>query len=109
MLTNRAQRVLKNTDGESNRTLGLVISSVPKDWVVGSASSSNLDGTGEADCCLAIVGTAVTVESMGAPGERSGRRGWGLQRRKLIWTDLSPRPHQPIKRTVGRRSGGVYI
>jgi len=66
MLTNRAQRVLKNTEGESNRTFGLCITSVFGDRVVGSPSSSNLDGTGEADCCLIVVGTALTLESMGA-------------------------------------------
>jgi len=67
MLANRAQRVLKNTEGESNRTCGLdTSSSVPKDLVVGSPPSSNLDGTGEADCCLVVVGMALTSESMGA-------------------------------------------
>ena len=74
MLANRAQRVLKNTEGESNRTFGLGTSSVCNDRVVGSPSSSNLDGTGEAGCCLVVVGTALTSESMGALGESSGQR-----------------------------------
>jgi len=73
MLTNRAQRVLKNTEGESNRTFGLGISPTFKDRVVGSPSSSNLDGTGEADCCLVVFGMALTSESMGALGESSGQ------------------------------------
>ena len=72
MLANRAQRVLKNTEGESNRTFGLDIFSVFKDWVAGSPSSSNLDGTGDADCCLIVVGAAFTPESMGDLGESFG-------------------------------------
>ena len=75
MLTNRAQRVLKNTEGESNRTFGLEISSVFKDRAAaGSPSSSNLDGTGEVDCRLIVAGAALTLESMGALGESSGGR-----------------------------------
>jgi hypothetical protein len=67
---------LKNTDGELNRTLGLEISSVFKDRVVVSTSSSNLGRAGEANCCLVVViiGTAVTLESMVVLGEGSGRR-----------------------------------
>ena len=74
MLANRTQKVLRNTEGESNRTLGLVISFVFKGWVIGSPSSSNLDGTGEADCCLIVVGTALMLGSMsmGVPGESLG-------------------------------------
>jgi len=76
ILANRAQRVLKNTDGESNRIFGLTTSSVATGEVVGSASSSNFDGTGEAACCLVVVRTGGTcaTESMGALGGGSGRR-----------------------------------
>lgn len=73
ILANRAQRVLKNTDGESNRIFGLTISSAATGGVVGPASSSNFDGTGEAVCCLVVVRTGV-VESMEALDEGSGRR-----------------------------------
>ena len=75
ILTNLAQRVLKNTDGESNRIFGLTISPVVTDRVVGSTSSSNFEGTGETDCCLVAVGAGVTVDSMEALGGGSGRRG----------------------------------
>ena len=50
MLENRAQRVLKNTDVESNWTFGLEISSVFGDRVVGSPSSADLDGAREVLC-----------------------------------------------------------
>lgn len=40
---------------------------------MGSASSSNFDGTGEVDCCLVAVGMGVT-ESMEALDEGLGRR-----------------------------------
>ena len=63
MLENRAQRVLKNADGESKRTLGLGIPSILGDRVVGSPSSANFDEGGEADCCL-VTGTSSTVGSM---------------------------------------------
>lgn len=46
--------------------------------MVGSPSSSNLDGTGEADRCLVVDGTALTLESMGAPGENWSRRDGSL-------------------------------
>ena len=72
ILANRAQKVLKNTEGESNRTFGLDTFSVPKDRVVGSPSSSNLDGTGETDRRPIVVETALTPESMGALSESSG-------------------------------------
>ena len=62
MLANRAQRDWRNIEGESNRTAGL--SSVFKVRVVGSPSSVNLDGTGEADCCLIVAGVASTSGSM---------------------------------------------
>lgn len=74
-LANRAQRVLKNTGGESNCTLGREISSAQTDRPVGSGSSSNLDGTGEGDCCLVIVGTAMTRDPMEALGGHLCRRG----------------------------------
>ena len=73
ILTNRAQRVLKNTDGESNRIFGLTISSAATGRVAGPASSSNFDGTGEAACCLVVVRTGVE-ESMEVLDEGSGRR-----------------------------------
>ena len=77
MLANRAQMVSKNTEGESNRTCGLdTSSSASKDRVVGLPSSSNLGGTGEADCCRIVVGIASAPRSMGALGESSGRRDW---------------------------------
>lgn len=66
MLANRAKKVLTNTEGESNRTFGLCAASVLKDGVEGLPSSSTLDGMGEADCCLIVVGKALTSESMGA-------------------------------------------
>lgn len=74
MLVNRAQRVLKNTDHESNRTLGLEIPALTG-RVLGSASSMNVDGIRDADCGLAVVGTAVMLDSMKALGESSTRRG----------------------------------
>lgn len=73
ILANRAQRVLRNTDGESNRILGLVISSVAMGRVVGSTSSSNLDGTGETDRCSVVVKAGGAFESMRGLGS-SGRR-----------------------------------
>ena len=97
ILANRAQRVLKNTDGESNRTFGLTISSAVADRIVGSASSSNFDGTGEVDCCLVVVRTGVT-ESMGALDEGSGQRNASTVEK--IDTNLRS-PHQPIKHPRG--------
>ena len=81
ILTNRAQRVLKNTDSESNRIFGLAIPSVLTDRVVGSTSSSNFDGTGEAESCLAVVRTGAEIASMGALDGGSGRRdGPGMEK-----------------------------
>ena len=73
-LAKRAQKVLKNTTGESNRTSGLETFSAFSHGVVGSASSANLDGTGETDRSLVAFGEAVTLGSMEALGERSGGR-----------------------------------
>lgn len=70
ILANRAQRVLKNTDGESNLIFGLAVT----DRMAGSASSSNFDGTGETDRCLVVVDTGATVDSMEVLGGDSGRR-----------------------------------
>lgn len=65
ILANRAQRVLKNTDGESNRIFGLTISaSVSVDPTVGSAPSSDLYGGGEADPSLVFFEIGATVDSM---------------------------------------------
>ena len=65
ILANRAHKVWKNTDTESNRTSGLTTASAVTDRVPGSSSSSNLDGTGETDCILVVVvGMGVTLESM---------------------------------------------
>ena len=82
ILTNRAQRVLKNTDSESNRIFGLAIPSVLTDRVVGSTSSSNFDGTGEAESCLVVVvRTGAEIASMGALDGGSGRRdGPGIEK-----------------------------
>jgi hypothetical protein len=67
MLAKRAQRVLKKTEGESNRISGLAAGSMVADGMVGDPSSSNFDGTGERDCCLVVVvGAGVTLGSMGA-------------------------------------------
>lgn len=67
ILAKRAQRVLKKTEGESNRTSGLAVSAIVADGMVGDPSSSNFDGTGETDCCLVVVvGAGVTLGSMGA-------------------------------------------
>jgi len=74
ILENRAQRVLKNTDGESNLTLGLEISSAFADRIVGPSSTSNSSGTGEGDWCLAFVGTAMEFDSMEAIGDLLCRR-----------------------------------
>ena len=61
MLANRAQRVWKNTEGESNRTFGLGVSEF-KDRVVGSPESSvNFDETGEGDCCIVVAGVTLAV------------------------------------------------
>lgn len=59
ILENRAQSVLKNTDGESNRTLGLETPSVFTDRVVGPSSTAKASGTGEGDRCLVFGGTAM--------------------------------------------------
>lgn len=71
MLAKRAQRVLKKTEGESNRTSGLAVGSMVADGMVGDpSSSSNFDGTGETDCCLVVVvGAGVMLGSMGARWE----------------------------------------
>lgn len=74
-LANRAQSVLKNTDGESNRTLGLEIFSMFTDRMVGPASSPKLDETGEGDCCLGFVRTAMTLESTKTLAKHLCRRG----------------------------------
>lgn len=63
ILENRAQRVPKNTDGESNRTLGLETPSVFTDRVVGPSSTENASGTGERDCCLVFAGTAMKFDT----------------------------------------------
>ena len=75
MLENRAQMVLKNTDGESNRTLGLEIPSVFTDRIAGPSSTSNMGGIWEGDWCLAFVGTAMKFDSMEALDELLCRRG----------------------------------
>lgn len=83
ILANRAKRVSRNTDGESNKTLGLEVSSTFVDRVTESTLSSNLDGTGEAGCWLVVVGAVTVFESMvilsegsnrmdGSPTEKSG-------------------------------------
>ena len=74
ILENLAQRVSKNTDGESNRTLGLEISSVFTDRIFGPSSTSNSNTTGEGDCCLAFVGTAMEFDSVEAIGDLLCRR-----------------------------------
>jgi len=74
ILENLAQKVLKNTGGESNRTLGLEIPSVFTARVVGPSSTSNSNGSGEGDWCLAFVGTAIKFDSMGALGDLLCRR-----------------------------------
>lgn len=71
-LANRAQRVLKSTDGESNRTPGLEIFS---DRIVGSTSSSKPDETEEADCCLGFVRAAMAIEPTEALAKHLCRRG----------------------------------
>ena len=73
MLTNRAQRVLKNTNGESNWTFGLEIS-LFTDQVLGLTSSSNFGGIWETDHGLVVIGNAVTLNSMRVLGESSTRR-----------------------------------
>jgi len=75
VLANRAQRVLKNINYESNRTFGLGISTAFKDWVVGSPSSVNFDGIMEADLCVAPPGLASTFGSTRTLDECSGG-GW---------------------------------
>jgi len=75
MLVNRAQRVLKNTDDESNWIFGLGISSVVKDWVVGLSSSVNFDRIVESDRCVVVAGVASTFGSMRTLDECSGG-GW---------------------------------
>lgn len=73
ILANRAQRVLKNTEGESNRTSGREISSAFAGWV-GSTVSSNLDGTGEVDSCLVAFERPSPVVAIRVLGEGSGQR-----------------------------------
>lgn len=75
MLEKRAQRVSKNTDGESNRTLGLEIPSIFTDRVAGSSSILNSSGTGEGEWCLAFVGTAIRFDPMEALDDPLCRRG----------------------------------
>ena len=72
ILANRAQRVWKNTNGESNRTFSLGISSVFKDRVVRSPSSVNFDETGEGDCCIVFTRVALAVWFLRTLDECSG-------------------------------------
>lgn len=74
ILVNRAKSVLKNTDGESNRTRGREVSPAFTDRVTESTSSSDLDRTGEAGCLLVVVGAVAVFESMGAVSRGSNRR-----------------------------------
>jgi len=75
MLEKRAQRVSKNTNGESNRTLGLEIPSMFTDRVAGSSSTSNSGGTWEGEWCFALVGTAIMFDSMEILDDPLCRRG----------------------------------
>jgi len=74
MLENRAQRVLKKTNGELNRTLGLETLSALTDRVVGSSSVSKPDGTGGGDCRFVPLGIAMTLDSAEALDEHLRRR-----------------------------------
>jgi hypothetical protein len=120
MLTNRAQKVLKKTDGESNRIFGLTISSVLTDRV-GSALSSYLDGIGEADRCLVAFERDPTLESMAVPGEEG--RLWGRAWNKKLtsmsyirwWTPLPSLQSgflnlvtHAVTASVGRGGGETY-
>jgi hypothetical protein len=67
MLENRAQRVLKNADGESNRTLGLETPSVFTDRVVGPSSTANASGIGERDRPPVFVVTAMDFDTAETP------------------------------------------
>jgi len=96
ILEKRAQKVLKNTNGESNRTLGLETSPTFTDRVVGPSSSLNLDGAGEADCCLTVIGIATTLDSMEALDKRSGRRdGPPPMEAMPVMTPVLPIPQSP--------------
>ena len=86
MLENRAQKLLKNTNRESNRTLGLEIPSAFTDRVVGSSSVSNSDGTGEGDCCSTSLGIAMTRHSVKVFDEHLCRRDGSPMER--IWTAI---------------------
>lgn len=83
ILTKRAQKVSKNTDGDSKRIFGLATSSVLTDRA-GSAPSSYLDGSGEADFCLVV--SEKGLESMEVPGE--GQRDGPEQEKKLEIDEL---------------------